>query len=73
MAAVRKRRQLTAYGRWVKLMAIEKNISMNELASTIGTTPERISEIVYGVIPGNKYRSQIEKALGAVPPADIAS
>jgi predicted XRE-type DNA-binding protein len=57
----------------MKTVALQKNMSNADIARAIGTQKPRISEVMYGVIPGTKYRAAIEQALGASPPADIVS
>jgi predicted XRE-type DNA-binding protein len=57
----------------MKTVALQRNMSVTDIARAVGTQRPRISEVMYGVIPGTKYRAAIEKALGASPPADIAS
>lgn len=52
-------KELTEFGKWVKIRLIEKNMTATELAEKVGTTKSRISEIVRGVIPGIKYKSLI--------------
>jgi ribosome-binding protein aMBF1 (putative translation factor) len=66
-----KQRQLTPYGRWIKIKLIERDMTARQLAQEIGAKPQRLNEIMYGLMPGTKYRPDIEKVLGAKPPARV--
>lgn len=68
-----KRRQLTNYGRWVKMLLIDKDMTLSQLAETVGVDVQYLSKMMYGYYPGHKYRAKVETALGATPPANIAS
>lgn len=57
-------RELTEFGKWVKIRLIEKNMTATELAKQVGTTKNRISEIIRGVIAGEKYIDAIKNVLG---------
>jgi len=52
-------KELTDFGKWVKIRLVEKNMTATELAEKVGTTKHRISEITRGVIPGTKYKDLI--------------
>ena len=65
------KRQLTPYGRWMKITLMDKNMTASDLAEKAGMRKQRVSDVMYGVFPGIKYRPKIEKALGAKPPANI--
>lgn len=56
-------KELTPFGKWVKIKLIEKNMTVTELAEKVGTTKHRISEITRGVIPGNRYKDLIVDVL----------
>lgn len=65
------KRQLTPYGRQIKIALIEKNMKSTDLADALGSTRQRVSEILYGVIPGTRYQAQIKSLLGVDPPAEV--
>lgn len=67
------KRQLTPYGRQIKIALIEKNMKSTDLANALGSTRQRVSEILYGVIPGTRYHAKIKSLLGVEPPADTHS
>lgn len=56
-------KELTPFGKWVKIKLIEKNMTVTELAEKVGTTKHRISEITRGVIPGTRYKDLIVDVL----------
>lgn len=68
----KNRKPLTSYGRWLKMKLIEKDMNIRDLEAVSGVNLQYISKIMYGYFPGYKWREDIEKALGATPPADIA-
>ena len=61
---MRKKNQLTPFGRAVKKKAISKCLTLAEVAEAAGTSPQYLSYIMYGVKPGFKYRRRIGEVLG---------
>lgn|GEM_PF-6363082 len=64
----RKKRKLTSFGLWVKMRLLEQNVTQTELAQRIGTDKHVMSRILYGVIPGNKFKARIIDELGGQYP-----
>jgi transcriptional regulator with XRE-family HTH domain len=61
---MRKKNQLTPFGKAVKKRAISKCLTLAEVAEAVGTSPEYLCYIMYGVKPGLKYRRKIGEVLG---------
>ena len=56
-------KQPTEYGKWIKKRLIDKNMTVAQLADTIGVSQSMISKIIYGDTPGNQQREAINKVL----------
>jgi transcriptional regulator with XRE-family HTH domain len=68
----KNRRPLTSYGRWIKTTLIERDMNMRDLEAASGVSFQMLSKLMHGYFPGHKHRADIERALGATPPEDIA-
>lgn len=56
---MRRVNELTPFGMAVKKRAIEKNVTMAELAQAVGLKQQYLSRILSGDRPGYKYRVAI--------------
>ncbi len=61
---MRKKNQLTPFGKAVKKKAISKCLTLAEVAEAAGTSPQYLSYIMYGKRKGLKYRRAIGDVLG---------
>lgn len=61
---MKKGRQLTEFGLAVKKALLDKQITQKEFCIGQGIPVNRFTEILYGLRPGLRYRSQIADALG---------
>ncbi|GBF34110.1 hypothetical protein DCCM_3222 [Desulfocucumis palustris] len=57
-------KQLTGFGVAVKMALLEKKISQKDFCQAHSIPENRMSEILYGVRPGKRYRDKIAKLLG---------
>ncbi|MDE7063368.1 MAG: helix-turn-helix domain-containing protein [Lachnospiraceae bacterium] len=57
------KRQITPFGKTIKLRLVELEMSQEELASMVGTTPQYINHIIYGERSGEKYIEEIKRVL----------
>lgn len=57
------RSQLSLVGKKIKKKLIDKNLTLQELAERVGTTPQYINHIMYGRRPGDKYLDRIYEVL----------
>ncbi len=60
---LRRNNELTELGKEVKKRAIDKNMTMVELAKTVGTTASYLDHIIYGRKSGQKYIGIIKQVL----------
>lgn len=60
---MKRQRQLTDFGKEIKIRLIEKNMTQVELAELLGTTKQYLGKILYGERNGEKYRYKISKIL----------
>lgn len=56
-------RQLTNFGKAVKIRLIEKNMTQVELAGLVGTSKIYLNRIIFGERSGDKYVLKIAKIL----------
>lgn len=59
-----QKRQITPFGKEMKRRLLELEMSQEELASLVGTSPQYINHIIYGERSGEKYLDSIEQILG---------
>jgi transcriptional regulator with XRE-family HTH domain len=57
-------KKLTPFGIKVKIALVEKGLSHSEFCEVKKIPMNRFSEILYGTIPGHRYRKIIAEALG---------
>lgn len=57
------KRQITPFGKTIKLRLVELEMSQEELAAMVGTTPQYINHIIYGERSGEKYIDEIKRVL----------
>lgn len=60
---MRKKNQLTPFGKAVKKKAISKSLTLTEVAEAAGTSPKYLYLIMYGKRKGLKYRQAIGNVL----------
>lgn len=60
--------KLTPLGKLVVKALTDRDMSKTQLAAAIGTSPQYLSYILYGVRPGEKYLPAIIAALELDPP-----
>ena len=58
---------LTPFGKLVVKALTDKDMTKTELASQVGTSPQYLSYILFGVRSGKKYIPKITEALGIDP------
>lgn len=61
---MRKKRELTPYGKQVKHRLIELNMTQVELAEQIQTSKQYLGKILFGERSGQMYVPQINAILG---------
>ncbi|WP_027363996.1 hypothetical protein [Desulfotruncus alcoholivorax] len=59
-----KPKELTLFGIEVKKRLLELRMSQKDFCKKHKIPENRFSEIMYGTIPGKKYRDKIAKVLG---------
>ncbi len=64
---MRKKNQLTPFGKAVKKKAISKSLTLTEVAEAVGTSSGYLYLIMYGKRKGLKYR----RAIGDVLDIDV--
>lgn len=57
------KRQITPFGKTIKLRLVELEMSQEELAAMVGTTAQYINHIIYGERSGEKYIDEIKRVL----------
>lgn len=62
-----KTRELTPFGREVKKALVDYDMTQVQLAARVGTSPQYLCYILYGVRPGGKYIPAIIAVLGLAP------
>jgi transcriptional regulator with XRE-family HTH domain len=60
-------KKLTQFGKLVSKALIDKNMTKVQLAAQIGTSPQYLSYILYGMRTGKKYHQAIIAALELDP------
>lgn len=60
---MKRKRELTDWGKMVKKRLIDKNMSMTELADSVGTSNVYLCDMLCGVKSERKYKSAIENLL----------
>lgn len=63
MPKTKSKRQMTALGKEIKRRLLELEISQEELAEMVGTSPQYINHIIFGERSGKKYMDQIRSIL----------
>lgn len=58
------KRQITPMGKEIKRRLVELEMSQEELATSVGCSPQYINHIIYGERSGEKYLEQIFLILG---------
>ena len=58
------KRQITPMGKEIKRRLVELEMSQEELATSVGCSPQYIKHIIYGERSGEKYLEQIFLILG---------
>ncbi len=58
------KRQITPMGKEIKRRLVELEMSQEELATSVGCSPQYINHIIYGERSGEKYLEQIFLNLG---------
>jgi len=53
------KRQITPMGKEIKRRLVELEMSQEELATSVGCSPQYINHIIYGERSGEKYLEQI--------------
>lgn len=61
---MRKRREITPYGKMVKHRLIELDMTQVELAEQVGTSKQYLGKILFGERSGATYLEKIEQVLG---------
>lgn len=51
----RNKNKMTPFGKYVAKVLTDRDMSKKDLAATIGTSPQYLSYILYGVKSGDKY------------------
>ena len=57
-------RQITPMGKEIKRRLVDLEMSQEELATSVGCSPQYINHIIYGERSGEKYLEQIFLILG---------
>lgn len=60
----RRKLKLTPFGLAIKKRLLDKGMTQKELADSLGIKGCYLTEILYGIRAGWKYREQIEDILG---------
>lgn len=60
---MKKKRELTEFGKIVKKELIDKNMSQRKLAELVGTNENYLNLIFFGERAGNKYIYKISEVL----------
>ena len=58
--------QLTDFGKWVKKVLIDKEMTVSELAKAIGYSQTMVSKVIHGERPGQRCRAEITKYLSSL-------
>lgn len=58
------KRQITPLGKEMKRRLLELEMSQDELARMVGTSPQYVNHIIYGERSGEKYMDDIKQVLG---------
>lgn len=56
---VKRRQKLTPFGKAIKKRAVEKDMSLADVATAVGLSRQYLSSIMTGRRTGQKYRSKI--------------
>lgn len=62
-----KNQRLTPFGKLVAKALVDQDMTRTELAERVGTSPQYLSYILYGVRSGEKYIPAIVAALSLDP------
>ena len=62
-------KELTPFGVEVKKRLLDLKMSQKEFCEKYDIPENRLSEILYGTVPGKKYREKIANVLGITIPA----
>lgn len=60
-------RPITPLGKEIKRRLLELEMSQDELARAVGTSPQYVNHIIYGERSGEKYMEEIRRVLGMPP------
>jgi len=60
---MKDRNNLTPFGKYIARTLTDKDMSKTQLAAVIGTSPQYLSYILYGIRSGEKYLPAIVAAL----------
>lgn len=58
------KRRMTPLGKEIKRRLLELEMSQDELASLVGTSPQYVNHIIFGERSGEKYMEDIKRILG---------
>lgn len=56
--------EYSTIGKQIKKQLIDKNMTANQLADQIGTSPQYLNKIIHGERSGEKYIDAIKQILG---------